>query len=398
VLTGWLVFQPMVRRIHREMLLLTDSETRLRSMTENLVDGLITIDEYGIVQSFNPAAERIFGYQANEVTGKNINILMPEPYHSQHDGYLRHYLDTGNKKVIGIGREVEGKRKDGYTFPMDLAVSEMFVGGKRVFVGTVRDISERKRSELTLKEQHAEVERSNLELQQFAYVASHDLQEPLRMVSSYTQLLAQRYQGKLDSDADEFIGFAVDGATRMQGLINDLLSYSRVQAKGKPLAPVDMAEVLELVLANLQSAIEESEAEVSYTPLPWVMGDASQLMQLLQNLISNAIKFRKPDDPPEIHISAVRAENLLEENSSVTSNPQQVTFSVTDNGIGIAPKYQERIFQIFQRLHSRNEYAGTGIGLAVVKRIVERHGGRIWVESEPGKRTTFYFMLQGSKS
>jgi signal transduction histidine kinase len=231
-----------------------------------------------------------------------------------------------------------------------------------------------------LERQKQELARSNAELQQFAYVASHDLQEPLRMVTSYVQLLERRYRGQLDADADDFIAFAVDGAARMQQLIQDLLAYSRVGTRGQPFAPADCQVVLNQVLSDLQVSIQESDAVVTRDPLPTVMADATQLGQLFQNLVGNAIKFRG-DRRPEIHVSAERRED------------GHWLFSVRDNGIGIEPQYAERIFLIFQRLHTRDEYPGTGIGLAICKRIVARHGGRIWVESEPGKGSIFYFTL-----
>jgi PAS domain S-box-containing protein len=238
---------------------------------------------------------------------------------------------------------------------------------------------ERQRAEVALQIQKQDLARSNAELQQFAYVASHDLQEPLRMVVSYLELLERRYKGQLDAKADMFIGYAVDGATRMQTLINDLLSYSRVGTRGQNFETVDCAIIVQGVLSNLQMAIAQSNAVITYDPLPQVHGDSSQLTQLFQNLISNAIKFRG-EEPPEIHISVERTDDKW-------------LFSVKDNGIGIEHQYLDRIFIIFQRLHSRTEYPGTGIGLAVCKKIVERHGGNLWVESQLGRGSTFHFTL-----
>jgi PAS domain S-box-containing protein len=265
--------------------------------------------------------------------------------------------------------------------------------------GVAFDITELKTAEAQLKKAHDELEvrvqertaelaraneelaSSNAELEQFAYVASHDLQEPLRMITSFTQLLVSRYRGNLDTDADEFIHFISDGAKRMSSLINDLLEYSRVGTRGRPLSPTDCSTIFELACNNLRVAIEEAGAIVTTDPLPQVMGDENQLLQLFQNLIGNAVKFRG-DQPVKVHVG-------------VKQQKGSWLFRISDNGIGIESQHAERIFIIFQRLHSRSQYPGTGIGLAICKKIVERHGGRIWVESEPGAGATFCFFLQG---
>jgi light-regulated signal transduction histidine kinase (bacteriophytochrome) len=242
---------------------------------------------------------------------------------------------------------------------------------------------ERTRAQQELTQKADELARSNAELEQFAYVASHDLQEPLRMVASYTQLLARRYKGKLDAAADEFIAFAVDGATRMQGLIHDLLSYSRLTVRGQTLQPTDSVFACKSALEHLRAAIEASNARITVGDLPKVMAYGTQLTQLFQNLISNAIKYCDKR-APEIAVSAA-------------TDGGQWVFSVRDNGIGIEPQYSERIFQMFQRLHTREQYSGTGIGLAICRKIAERHGGRIWVESQPGRGSNFLFTMPATQ-
>ena len=266
---------------------------------------------------------------------------------------------------------------------LDTLIPEVLRAKVAVFVDLFKKTAEVRQLnaelERRVEERTGELRRSNEELQQFAYVASHDLQEPLRMVTSYVQLLAQRYQGQLDSEAQEFIGYAVEGAQRMKALIDDLLAYSRVNIRERLVVPTDSGAVLQQTLQNLHIQIAESGATVTADPLPTVSTDRMQLGLLWQNLLSNALKFRG-QEPPRVHVSARRQGN-------------EWVFSVRDNGIGMEPRHTERIFQMFQRLHTRQEYPGTGIGLAICKKIVERHGGRIWVESEPGQGTTFFFTL-----
>jgi light-regulated signal transduction histidine kinase (bacteriophytochrome) len=271
--------------------------------------------------------------------------------------------------------------KDGRRLDVSVTVSSVtgedgqIIGASKI----VRDITDRKQAEEALRRSAEDLARSNKDLEQFAYVASHDLQEPLRAVTGFVQLLQQQYGKQLDAKANDYIGYTVDGAKRMQTLIADLLTYSRVGSRSRELKPTDTAASLKRALENLTASIGESAAEITHGELPTVQADEAQLVQLFQNLVGNAIKFRGPE-PPKIHVEARR-------------NHDHWLFSVRDNGIGMNPEFSDRIFMIFQRLHSRKKYAGTGIGLAICKKIVERHGGQIWVESQPDQGATFYFTL-----
>jgi light-regulated signal transduction histidine kinase (bacteriophytochrome) len=281
------------------------------------------------------------------------------------------------------GVELNGRHKAGGNFPIEVMLSPLPGPEGVLLTMAIRDITTRKQADTKLQRTLEELNRSNEELAQFAYIASHDLQEPLRMVASYTQLLSKRYTGKLDADADEFIAFAVDGANRMQRLIQDLLAYSRLGTKPQEISEASSEEALEHATINLGRAIEDSGALVTHDPLPAVLADEGQLVQLFQNLVGNAIKYQSAG-VPRVHISSVR------------EGQSRWMFSVRDNGLGIEPKYFDKIFGMFQRLHRREDFAGTGIGLAICKKIVERHGGTISVESELGKGSTFRFALSES--
>ncbi|HZS00744.1 MAG TPA: PAS domain S-box protein [Chloroflexota bacterium] len=362
------------------------AEARFRAFVEAAPDGIVVVDATGKIVLVNSQAEKMFGYAREELLGQLVEILVPERFHQQHERDRRGYTAAPRTRPMGAGLALTARRKDGSELPVEISLSPLKANGELLVMSIIRDVTERKRAEDELRrtaerlaEQTAELERSNAELQQFAYVASHDLQEPLRMVASYTQLLARRYGDKLDADAQEFINYAVDGARRMQALINDLLVYSRVGTRAVEFEPVDCNAVVDQVVADLGAAIEDERAVVTRGNLPTIMADELQMSQLFQNLIGNAIKFHG-ERAPRVDVNAERqGSNWL--------------FSVRDNGIGIEPQYIDRIFVIFQRLHSRAEYPGTGIGLAICKKIVERHGGRIWLESQVGEGTTFYFTL-----
>jgi PAS domain S-box-containing protein len=365
----------------REQAALKASEELFRGLLNSAPDAMVIVNSTGAITLVNSQTERLFGYTCAELIGQPIEILVPERFQSNHSQYRNSYAAEPHVRPMGVGIELYARHKDGHEFPIEVSLSPLHTATGILISSSIRDVTERKRAEETLKRTATDLMRSNTELEQFAYVASHDLQEPIRMVTSYMQLLQRRYHGQLDAKADLFIGYAVEGATRMHTLINDLLAYSRVGTHGKAFELVDCALVLKQACANLKLAIEESDAMITHDRLPVVRGDAWQLGQLFQNLIGNAIKFCGTE-PPRIHVGAEQ-------------HGAEWIISVCDNGIGIDSEFAERIFIIFQRLHTRVEYPGTGIGLAICKKIVERHGGRIWVESAVGQGSTFFFTLPG---
>jgi PAS domain S-box-containing protein len=357
------------------------AEERIRFQTivlSQVNDAVVAFDNNHYIVYWNNGAERLYNFKSEEVLGRRMEEVTRHRWLKPEDEIIAYdsLAETGSWR----GEFIQARR-NGEELRVEASITTLKneKGAAIGFISVMRDITERKRVEEERERWTAELARSNAELEQFAYVASHDLKEPLRMVSSFAQLLEKRYKGRLGKDADEFIAYIVEGTTRMLAIINDLLAYSRVGTRGKPFEPTDFESVFNQAMINLKVAIEQSGAVVTHDILPTVTADTSQMIQLLQNLISNAIKFRGKE-LPRVHIHAEKKGN-------------EWVFSVQDNGIGIAPEFFGRLFQIFQRGHPASEYAGTGIGLATCKKIVERHGGKIWAESVEGKGSTFYFTI-----
>ena len=366
---------------HKAEQALEVSDRRVRIIIENAYDAYVAMDREGAIVDWNPQAERTFGWPRQEAIGRSLSdTIIPPRFRQHHLNGLVHYLHTGEGPVLNRRIEMPALHRDGSEFPIEMTISAMRIEESVIFSAFIHDISDRVRAKEELERTAAELRRSNAELEQFAYVASHDLQEPLRMVASYTQLLERRYAAHLDQTARDFIGYAVDGAKRMQQFITGLLRYSRVGTEPQVLEVVNLQEMFDAALANLRIAIQESGAKVEARALPAVRGDPRQLTQLFQNLIGNALKFRKPGQPPHIQVWAEPDGDFWR-------------IAVRDDGIGMDPRFYDRVFVIFQRLHTRDEYEGTGLGLAICKKIVERHGGRIWVESKEGEGATFFFTL-----
>lgn len=364
---------------NRSKEIVAETEASFQSIVEATPDAIVVVDDDGVIVRHNSETERQFGYDSDKLIGQHVKQLIPL---KTQEVYLHAHRSDGLKKnriELPSNIDVSGTRNDGSKFPMDATLAPLVQDGAKMALWRIRDISEQKRFEREIIDVNEKLIDANRELSQFAYVASHDLQEPLRMVDSFLGLLKKRYSGKLDATADEYIEFAVDGARRMKSLINDLLDLSRISNKELDFVLVDTEGVLNNVKRILGNTIEQSAAVISQGTLPTVKADEDQLTRLFLNLIENSIKY-SGEEIPKIHVSAARKGNIWK-------------FSVSDTGIGIAPEFHGKIFEIFQRLHERGRYEGTGIGLASCKRIIERHDGEIWVTSRLGSGSTFHFSI-----
>ena len=371
------VLDDITSRKHAEEAL-RQSEELFRKTFELAASGVAHVSLEGRLIRVNRRLTEMLGYTEQELIGRSVKEISYADDRDLTDAQ-RAQIRSGERESMRFEKRYLRKNGDLVWVSLGVALVRDAFGTPQYEIAMFDDITERKHAEAALHEAHEELKRSNSELEQFAYVASHDLQEPLRMVSSYTQLLGRRYGEKFDADAKEFMAYIVDGATRMKQLIEDLLAYSRVGTHGKEFREVEVEVPVRRAVTNLRSAIEEAGAAVTWDPLPSVMADEMQLTQLFQNLIGNALKFRSAS-VPRIHVF-------------VAKRDADWHFMVRDNGIGIEAQYFERIFMVFQRLHNKAEYPGTGIGLAICKKVVERHGGGIWVESRPGEGSAFHFNL-----
>jgi two-component system sensor kinase FixL len=323
----------------------------------------------------------VFGYRQDEVVGHNVKMLMPSPFHEEHDYYLENYQRSGERKIIGIGREVEGRRKDGTTFPIELSVGEARHRNEPLFVGIIRDITKRRQAEDQRELMMKRLTEADIERGHFAHVAAHDLGQSVRMVSSFCGLLSSNYGARLDERGREYITLMTSAAGTMRALLDDLVEHGRLDLEKESESWFDAAKSLKDVLGSLSEIIESSHAVITHDELPTICASPIRFSRLLQNLIGNAIKYVAPGVAPRIHVSA-------------ETMPTEWIFSVADNGIGIDPRYHGRIFEPFKRLHNASQYAGTGMGLAICKKIVQGFGGELRVESALKQGSTFVFGIK----
>lgn len=372
---GRMILRGMQER-QRAHAALAASQARLNAIVDTALDAIVVIDDRGTIERFNASAERMFGYAADEVIGRNVSMLMPSPEREQHDGFLARYKHTGDRHIIGIGREVVAQRRDGSLFPVDLAVGETQVNEQTLFTGLIRDISERKAVEARQAELMQDLKAANEELSNFAYVASHDLKAPLRAIGSLAQWLSTDYADRFDPEGREHMALLLSRVKRMDRLIDGILQYSRVGRVKETPTRVDLGA---LVGETVDLLAPPPHVAVTVGKLPTLEIERTRAQQLFQNLLSNAIKYM--DKPRgQIDVECVAADGAWH-------------FQVRDNGPGIERRHWDRVFQLFQSLSSRDSSESTGIGLSLVKKIVEMHGGRIWIDSEVGQGCTFHFTL-----
>jgi PAS domain S-box-containing protein len=365
---------------HRIEASIAANEAKFRGLLESAPDAMVIVDTAGQIVLVNHGAEELFGFRPDDLIGQPIELLLPRSTRARHVRHRSAFLSDPRARPMGVGLELSAVRADGSELPVEVSLSPLDTAEGPLVSAAIRDISGRQEVGRRLA-RAADLERSNADLEAFAYMASHDLQEPLRKVTQFCQLLKQEYGGRHEM-ADTYMDFAIDGASRMQQLINDLLELSRVGLSDVAREWVDMRVVVTKALEILREPLEETGAAVEIGDMPRVFAAPSGLVQLYQNLVGNALKFRDPARVPVIRIGGER-------------NSGEWRFWVTDNGIGLEPRHANRIFEAFRRLHDRSQYPGTGIGLAICRRIVERHGGRIWVESQPGASSTFYWTIPG---
>lgn len=362
---------------------LRDTASRLQAVMNTVVDGVITLDEQGLIHSANLSAENIFGIAKSEVINQPVNLLIPELKGKALEELFLRLTKQGKDSDSGVGCELNGLHQDGSLFAMELGVNDMWSDGVRMFVFTVRDISSRKKVESEKARLIEELTLSNEELARFAFICSHDLQEPLRMIRSFSEKLQSHMGRRLDTDekGKKYFRFITEGAARAQDLIAGVLEYSSIETNTRPNESINLDDLTQSIQANLHESLTGRDAQITFGPLPTIVGNRTQIYQLFQNLIVNGLKYQAPDSRPEVHIEG-------------RDMGDQWHFSVRDNGIGINQRHLSKIFEIFQRLNRQSQYTGTGIGLSICKKVVERHGGRIWVASEPGVGSTFYFLIQ----